>query len=99
MSGTTGTNHPDGRRPIVKARQLPCRLGLRPSEGWTAAAMPEAMSGGRPPLGGVVVGLDSGVRVVPRPERPLGSRVREIRMHGLNGGPTCNRPVLRFGHG
>ncbi len=29
---------------------------------------------------------------VPRPERPPVSRVREIRTHGLNGGPTRYRP-------
>lgn len=41
----------------------------------------------------------SGGCVMPRLERPLGSRVRVIRTHGLNGGPTCNRPVLRTGLG
>ena len=41
----------------------------------------------------------SGGRLMRRLERPLGSRVREIRTHGLNGGPTCNPAVLRQGLG
>jgi group II intron reverse transcriptase/maturase len=35
---------------------------------------------------------------MPRPEDHLESRVREIRMHGLNGGLTPNRPVTPAGN-
>ncbi len=94
MSGKTGTNHPGGRQPTVKARQLQCRL-------WVAAKRsPDRRF--HAPMDRVwradllwTAGSVSGVRVMRRPERPLGSRVREIRMHGLNGGPTCNHAVLR----
>jgi len=42
-------------------------------------------------LGGASPIRYPGQAQLPRPERPPVSRVREIRTHGLNGGPTHNR--------
>ena len=46
-------------------------------------------------LGGTIQYPGGGIK--PQPTNPLGSRVREIRTHGLKGGPTGNRSVQRTG--
>jgi hypothetical protein len=46
-------------------------------------------------LGGTIQYPGGGVK--PLPQRPLGSREREIRTHGLNGGPAAGRPKSRPG--
>ncbi len=46
-------------------------------------------------LGGTIQYLGGGIK--PLPTQPLGSRVREIRTHGLKGGPPANRSSLRPG--
>ena len=46
-------------------------------------------------LGGTIQYPGGGIK--PQPTHPLVSRVREIRTHGLEGGPTAARPALRTG--
>ena len=96
MACKTGPNNPGRRRPPGKVRQLQRRL-------WAAAKrQPGRCFHGlydrvhrRDTLMEVWRRLPGGCGMQ-RPERPPVSRVREIRMHGLNGGPvwpcTGNQP-------
>jgi hypothetical protein len=87
MAGLTGPNNPQRRKSVVKARQLRRRL-------WDVAKGSSAglfsRVAGFPCEGDVLwvawewVVLED--CVMPCLERPLVSRVREIRTHGLNGG-------------
>jgi hypothetical protein len=86
MAARSGPNNPAGHRPSEKVRQPQRRL-------WTAAKRfsRQDASGLEDPSGGVTTrrrhrGEAPGNRTMQRPERPSVSRVREIRMHGLNGG-------------
>ena len=100
MSGETGTNHPGGRASTVQKRaNCHADCGSRPSEGGTAVDHALGQAWRLTSSGRRGCGSGFGVRVMLRLERPLGSRVREIRTHGLTGGPTCNRAVPRLGLG
>ena len=86
MAGKTGPNDPVGRVPSEKVRQPQRRL-------WTAAKQPSerVVSELENPSCGVTTlrrHRDDATRscTMRRSERPPVSRVREIRMHGLNGG-------------
>ena len=86
MAGRSGPNHPDGLRPNVQARQP--RRGL-----WAAAKRRLArcfpavhpVRNDTPTVAWERV-RESAVHALQR--RPSVSRVREIRTHGLKGGPT-----------
>ena len=96
MAGKTGPNDPGGRRPRDKVRELQRRLWaaakrapgrrLHASKLWRSDALHEVWK--RQLSGGSL--LATGGRVMLRSERPPVSRVREIRMHGLNGGPALS---------
>ncbi len=103
MAGKTGSDHPIGFEPIAKARQLrgphwsaasraprgrlhlPCLAGR--SDAMTVTCMPLAASAG--PLS-----LRTGQRNAAC-RRPLVSRLREIRMRGLNGPGRIRHPSSR----
>ena len=91
MAGRTGPNDPDGLRPFEKAQELPRRLWAAAKQ-VTGRTLYELADHWR----GVTSSqrrreFNLGACVKPRPERPLVSRVREIRMHGLRGGSTFSR--------
>ncbi len=86
MAARSGPHNPAGPRLSEKVRQPQSRR-------WTVAKRlsRQDASGLEDPSGGVTTrrrhrGEAAGIRTMQRPERPSVSRVREIRMHGLNGG-------------
>jgi hypothetical protein len=99
MAGQTGPNDPGGDEPREEVRQLQRQL-------WAAAKRaPGRREHARYPLWRVDILCEAwrrvscanrpqAGRVMLRADRPLVSRVREIRMHGLNGG-VGSKPGLR----
>ena len=100
LAGETGPKHPMGHTAHAKVQQPQRQLGPQPS-GHRRDGVPMrcastsrgVTSPGRHgvPLSGAVL-LATGGRAMLRADRPLVSRVREIRMHGLSGGvgSFCN---------
>ncbi len=94
MAGQTVPNDPGGDEPRDKVRQLQRQLWAAAKRHWVADTSTQCSrtSGGVTSVGRRWVSLPGAVllatedRVMLRADRPLVSRVREIRTHGLKGG-------------
>ena len=94
LAGKTGPKHPVGDEPIAKARQLPRRLWAAAKRALGSQVHVPSPTGRRDALPVTCMLFAAPAR--PRSfgagphnaarRRPLVSRVREIRMHGLSGG-------------
>ena len=97
LAGKTGPKHPVGVKPIAKARQLQRQLwaaAKRALGGQVHVPYPAGRSDALPVTCMLIavpaqsLSFGTGPHNAAR-RRPLVSRVREIRMHGLNGGVGC----------
>jgi hypothetical protein len=97
MAGTSGPNHPDGLKPNVQARQ-PRRELWAAAKRRSARCFPAVypVRSDVPTVAGQRV-RGSIAHALQR--RPSVSRVREIRTHGLKGGPTPSPRLLPVGKG
>jgi hypothetical protein len=86
MAGRSGPNHPDGLKPNVQARE-PRRELWAAAKRWPARCFP-TVNPARSDVPSVVGERVRGSAVHALQRRPSVSRVREIRTHGLKGGPT-----------
>jgi len=102
LAGKTGPKHPVGQPSDAKGRQLQRQLwaaAKRAPDRRTSHAscvhLPRVTTSGRRGIGlSGAAPLARVGRTMLRADRPLVSRVREIRMHGLNGGVGFNRNLL-----
>ena len=94
LAGKTGPKHPVGVKPIAKARQLQRQLwaaAKRAPGGQVHVPYPAGRSDALPVTCMLITVPAQSLSFGRGPQnaarrRPLVSRVREIRMHGLNGG-------------
>jgi hypothetical protein len=89
MAGKTGPNHPDGHTPSVQARQPRRELWVL-AKWWSKrhASVVHPIGNDTPT---VARERARGAATHALPRRPSVSRVREIRTHGLKGGPAPSR--------
>jgi hypothetical protein len=93
MTGKTGSNHPAEHLLGVKARHLQRRLGMWPIQRRLTAGCGSTARWADLHRAPRRVRVESSVGVTPHSDRPPVSRVREIRMHGLNGGLANSRSM------